>query len=238
MKRELIKSADGSNTLRLAEYDESYHSVNGALTESNYIFIGCGLKYYTENVSIKEITILEIGFGTGLNCLLSAIFAFKNREIRINYSGIEKYPVTDEEFHSLNHIESILAQADLFFSAEEVNEIRKINEMIQLTDWDKCVDILPNFTLIKINSDILLYKGDGQINDIVYFDAFSPGSQPELWTREVFGEIYSSVKTGGILVTYSSKGIVKQALRESGFDVSRLNGPPGKRHIVRATRRF
>ena len=237
MKRELIKSADGSNTLRLAEYDESYHSVNGALTESNYIFIGCGLKYYTENVSIKEITILEIGFGTGLNCLLSAIFALKNRDITIHYSGIEKYPVTDEEFHSLNHIESILAQADIF-SAEEVNEIRKINEMIQLADWDKCVDILPNFTLTKMNSDILLYKGDGQINDIVYFDAFSPGSQPELWTREVFGEIYNSVKTGGILVTYSSKGIVKQALRDSGFDVSRLNGPLGKRHIVRATRRF
>jgi len=236
MKRELIKSADGSNTLKLAEYDESYHSVNGALTESNYIYIGCGLKYYTENVSIKEISILEIGFGTGLNCLLSAIFALKHTNIVINYSGIEKYPVTDEEFRSLNHIESILGQTDIF-SAEEVTEIRKINEMIQFADWDKSVDILPNFTLTKINSDILLYKGDWQINDIVYFDAFSPGSQPELWTGQVFREIYKSVKAGGILVTYSSKGIVKQALRESGFEVSRLNGPPGKRHIVRATRR-
>ncbi|MFA5851044.1 MAG: tRNA (5-methylaminomethyl-2-thiouridine)(34)-methyltransferase MnmD [Bacteroidales bacterium] len=237
MKRELIKSADGSNTLRLAEYDESYHSVNGALTESNYIFIGCGLKYYSENVPFKEITILEAGFGTGLNCLLTGIFALKNSDITIHYSGIEKYPVTDEEFHSLNHIKSILEQQEVF-SAEEVSEIQKINEMIQLSDWDKCVEILPNFTLTKTNSDILLYNSDGQINDIVYFDAFSPGSQPELWTREVFGEIYKSVKTGGILVTYSSKGIVKQALRESGFDVLRLNGPPGKRHIVRATRRI
>ncbi len=237
MKRELIKSADGSNTLRLAEYGESYHSVNGALTESNYIFIGCGLNYYTENVLNKEVTILEVGFGTGLNCLLSAIFAIKNREIRINYSGIEKYPVTDEEFRSLNHIEAILEQTDVF-SDDEISEIRKVNEIIQLSDWDKCIDIMPNFTLTKFNSDILQYKGDGQINDIVYFDAFSPGSQPELWTGQVFGEIFKSVKTGGILVTYSSKGIVKQALRESGFEVSRLNGPPGKRHIVRATRRI
>lgn len=237
MKRELIKSADGSNTLKLAEYDECYHSINGALAESNFIYIGCGLKYYTENISIKEITILEIGFGTGLNCLLSAIFALKDRDITIHYSGIEKYPVTNEEFYSLNHIKSILDQSDTF-SAEEIKEIMNVNEMIQCSVWDKKVDLLPNFTLKKINSDILLYKSDGQINDIVYFDAFSPGSQPELWTGQVFGEIFKSVKTGGILVTYSSKGIVKQALRESGFDVSRLNGPPGKRHIVRATRRI
>src|SRR3989339_488593 len=224
MKRELITSADGSNTLKLTEFDESYHSINGALAESNYIYIRCGLKYYTENVLCKGINIYEVGFGTGLNCILSAIFALKNRSIAIKYTGIEKYPVTNEEFHSLNHIEAILKKTDIF-SAEEVTGIQKINEMIQLADWDKCVEILPNFTLTKINSDILLYKGDGQINDIVYFDAFSPGSQPELWTREVFGEIYKSIKPGGILVTYSSKGVVKQALRESGFEVCRLNGP-------------
>ena len=232
MKRALIRSADGSLTLKLAEYDESYHSINGALSESSYIYIKCGLAYYAENK--KEINIFEVGLGTGLNCLLSAIFALKNQSVNINYSCIEKYPVTNEEFLSLNHIKSILKQP-CNYSAHEISEIKNLHEKIQYSGWEERTELLSNFTLKKINSDLLIYKAKRQVNDIVFFDAFSPNTQPELWTKAVFEKMYKSLKSGGILLTYSSKGIVKQALRESGFDVCRLKGPIGKRHIVRAT---
>lgn len=235
MKRGLIRSADGSYTLKLADYDESYHSINGALSESNYIYIGCGLSYYSNFIHPVELNIFEVGLGTGLNCMLSALFAIENRSVRINYSCIEKYPVTNEEFRTLDHINAILSQPG-GYSREEVTEIKKVYEKIQYSNWEERVELLPNFTLLKINSDLLVFKGENRIYDIIYFDAFSPNTQPELWTEEIFKGLFNSLKVGGILVTYSSKGIVKQALRDSGFDIRRLPGPKGKRHIIRATR--
>ena len=244
MNRELIRSEDGSLTLKLVDFDESYHSIHGALSESEHIFIKCGLEYYLNKLSALngpmkllpvELNVLEAGFGTGLNSILYAIFAYKNVNIKIHYAGIEKYPVTNEEFLSLDHVNTILGESNAY-SQKEITDIQKLSEGIQYSKWGEVNEILTNFFLIKINSDLLAFEPKNEKYNIICFDAFSPNTQPELWTKEIFHKLYNSLKIGGILVTYSSKGIVKQALRESGFEVCRLPGPKGKRHIIRATR--
>ncbi len=255
MNRQLTRSADGSNTLKLEEFDESYHSMNGALAESCHIFIECGLKYYLKNLTTRkkpenstslEINIFEVGLGTGLNCLLTALYTFENKNVRIKYTGIEKFPISDEEFQALDHMNAIVSQNTLDLSGCLNDILQNTCKEIQYCEWEKWTLLLPNFSLLKLNSDLVRYAGVKSSSDsislsvseydIVYFDAFSPNTQPELWSVEIFCSIYDAIKPGGILVTYCSKGIVKQALRESGFEVSRLPGPKGKRHIIRATK--
>ncbi|MDP3436692.1 MAG: tRNA (5-methylaminomethyl-2-thiouridine)(34)-methyltransferase MnmD [Bacteroidales bacterium] len=235
MKREIVITADGSSTIRLCEEDECYHSVNGALAESLHIFINNGLKRFLAereliNGSKPEcINILEVGLGTGLNCVLTAIESLKYNNLHFNYITLEKYPVTADELKSLNY-ENFLGR-DYNLALEKIHS----------TPWGIEEDILPNFTLTKIMCDIKELEGDSlkeRISniDVVFFDAFSPNIQPELWSREIFEGLFSMMSGGAILITYSSRGSVKSSLREAGFTVKRLKGPSGKRHITLATR--
>ncbi len=220
MKLQIIKTGDGSDTLFVPELNENYHSVNGALTESEHIFIQAGLNYVFQH-NKSEINILEAGFGTGLNAGLTYLEAQKNKQ-NIFYSAYELYPLDLEIVKKLN-----------YFDFEQKNKKKLVN--LHETDWDKAVKISEYFTLLKIKDDIKNIKSNKKF-DLVYFDAFAPEIQPDLWTKKVFENIFNLMNKNGVLVTYSSKGIVKQALRNAGFKVFRLSGPPGKRHILRANK--
>lgn len=230
MKRRVVTSEDGSRTLSLTDADESYHSMFGAVTESRHIYTGAGLEYLVSTLGEdKSIRILEIGFGTGLNCLLTALHAYENPAVSLHYTTIEKYPVTPEEIEMLDH-------PSLFEKTRHKAKI--LSAAIHGAAWEEESAVLKNMTLLKIEDDIcdaLPRLVDGKFN-LVYFDAFAPDLQPELWSLENFKRIFESMEKGGVLVTYSSKGVVKTALREAGFEVSRLKGPKGKRHMVRAVK--
>ena len=239
MKREIIKTADGSSTLRVPEIDECYHSVNGALAESMHIFIENGLKFYTsDNLSLAGIiTILEAGFGTGLNCMLSLLETYTIPKKEIHYISLELYPLDLEEVLRLNYPEILTGYTI------SKSEIEDLFLRIHSAPWNISTKISDGFTLTKLKTGIeeladaeyilKSYLQDNQI-DIVYYDAFSPEKQPELWSNSIFKGLYHIMKTGSVLTTYSSKGVVKQALRDAGFYVLRIAGPVGKKHIVRA----
>jgi tRNA U34 5-methylaminomethyl-2-thiouridine-forming methyltransferase MnmC len=215
---EIKMTEDGSQTLFIPELGEYYHSIHGAIQESDFIFVGCGLKYSGAN----PVRIFEAGFGTGLNALLSCIYAIEN-DREIIYTAIEKYPVDEITINSLNYKELVK------------NGYRDLFEQINSCKWDVSVPINSNFTLHKIIGDLITDELPG-IYDLVYFDAFCPGKQPEIWTDEVFKKISRATSRNGILITYSVKGEVKRILRKNGFSVKRLPGPPGKRHILRAVK--
>jgi tRNA U34 5-methylaminomethyl-2-thiouridine-forming methyltransferase MnmC len=240
MERKLVQSADGSFTLKSDIFGESYHSVNGALTESMHIFIQNGLRYYLGSLGSssqcdhsRNVRILEAGFGTGLNALLTALCTLSDSSFSIEYTGIEQFPVTDEELESLGYPASISGTPPQCFDTDS-NLIEELSHKIQDSAWDINEQITSRFSLRKIKSDLLEICLPENFYDIIYYDVFSPVTQPALWSYEMFVKIFTSLKPGGILVTYSAKGSVKNALREVGFVVSRLQGPPGKRHIIRA----
>jgi tRNA U34 5-methylaminomethyl-2-thiouridine-forming methyltransferase MnmC len=237
MSKEIINTSDGSATISSPYDGESYHSKNGALTESLHIFIENGLNRYIGNIfeegkhqTNKSITlnILEMGFGTGLNSVATFARSQELENININYHSVEKYPLTKEEHLGLKH--------SLLFPSIDQSCICKIYE----SQWNSIIEISNRFKLVKIKGDIedinscKPYLFGNNSIDIVFFDAFSPGSQPHLWSSEVFGALYSIMSDHSLLVTYSAKGTVKKALRESGFQVERRAGPPGKRHILAA----
>ncbi len=215
----LEKTADGSYTLFVPEMDEHYHSVKGALTESEHIFINMGLKHTT----IAEPHILEIGFGTGLNAFLTLLEAKRNQR-KIHYTTLEKYPLNTEVLQQLNYPEIIAPEAtELYY------------KMHQAT-WNVPVAITPYFTLQKIETDYTTFSFQ-QKYDIIYFDAFAPEKQPEMWSQQLFDNLYQTMNPGGILTTYCAKGVVRRMLQSAGFTVERLPGPPGgKREILRGNK--
>jgi tRNA U34 5-methylaminomethyl-2-thiouridine-forming methyltransferase MnmC len=218
MHREIISSADGSHTVFIPELNEHYHSVHGALKESLHVFIGAG---FNQLLNYPEINILEIGFGTGLNVLLTAIEAGKMNK-RVNYTSLEPFPLSKEIISSLNYTEAVKDHSAGF-----------VFEKIHLSPWNTPVIIHPNFILEKRDEEIQKISLHNKFN-LVYFDAFAPRVQPELWTQEIFEKIFDSLDDGGILVTYCAKGAVKRALAGAGFKVESLSGPPGKREMTRA----
>ncbi len=216
-ERKIVESADGSHTILLSGTNETFHSQHGAVQESKHVFIKNGLNMCSK----KIIHILEIGFGTGLNAFLTFLEALHNN-LTIFYTAIEKYPISIQEAHQLNYPKFLNAKKEDFL--EFHNNI-----------WNTEYEIGKNFFLKKINSDILNFSlEEEELFDLIYFDAFSPVNQSELWAEEVFANIYLHTAKGGLLSTYSSKGIVKQNLRNCGFIVKRLKGPPGKHHILNA----
>jgi len=219
MKREIVKTADGSSTISVPELNEHYHSVNGAIAEANHVYINTGYKVVEKN----DISILEIGFGTGLNSLLTLMQSDSDKKI-IFYQGVEAYPVSLEEVSALNYLEELYA-----------TDFEAKYKLMHTSEWEKEIAVTDSFTLLKQKKSFTEID-DVDKFDLIYFDAFGPDVQPELWTEEIFGKMYKSLKDGGVLVTYSSKGIVKRALRNVGFTVKRLDGPKGKRHILRATK--
>jgi tRNA U34 5-methylaminomethyl-2-thiouridine-forming methyltransferase MnmC len=215
---ELKITADGSHTLYLPEMDEHYHSHFGALTESEYIFINAGLKYCRQD----SLRILEIGFGTGLNALLTALEAEKDKK-NIYYYSIEKYPLTSGIIDSLNYRMLKGERGSLLF------------ELIHSSSWNEPVTLTDFFTLEKKKGDFITESLPGCF-DLIYFDAFGPDKQPEMWSDEIFSKISGASVTGTVFVTYSAKGKLKRTLRENGFAVEHLPGPPGKRCITRAVK--
>ena len=218
MDREIITTEDGSTTLYIPELNEHYHSIHGAIQESIHIFIKAGIEYYGQ----KDIRILEAGFGTGLNAYLSLLRS-EELQLPLDYHSVEKYPLPPEEINRLHYPDQLPAADPGSFA------------MLHDAPWDYGEQITPLFHLHKYRADFRSIQFQARF-DIVYFDAFNPEVQPHLWTPEVFSRFAQALKPGGILVTYCVKGIVKQALREVGFTLKRLPGPPGKREMLRATK--
>lgn len=221
LERELIQTKDGSKTLLIKDLEETYHSKHGALQEANHVFIDNGLKL----VNDYEINILELGFGTGLNVLVTfAEYLKKNKIQKINYFGVEKYPIFLQEASELSYYE--------LFPDKNLQDLSlKIHE----TEWEKLIELDVNFYLKKIKDDFFNIKNlDLPLIDIVYFDCFGARVQPDLWEKEIFEIVASKMKTGGLLTTYSSKGSVRRALQDLEFDVEKKQGPPGKREMINA----
>lgn len=218
---QIIKTSDGSHTIYLPEMDEHYHSVNGAITESDYVYIGKGYNFQAG----KNPKVFEIGFGTGLNCLLTALQAELNKRPTL-YIAIEKYPLEKNIIDQLNFGRLISADAQILF--EKIHEYH----------WNEVVNISEYFNLFKIKGDLTNYNLTQVENcDVIYFDAFGPDKQPEMWTPLIFQKIYSITASNGVFVTYSAKGEVRRQLTASGFEMKRLPGPPGKNQMLRGIKR-
>lgn len=220
MKRHLQLTADGSHTIQIDDLQVTYHSKHGAIQESRHVFIDAGIAYLHQMNILSEVRILEMGFGTGLNALLTAIFS-DQMDLRVKYHSIEAFPLTTDELSSLNY--GSLLQQEAIFS------------LLHTAHWNTATTIHPKFELHKHLCKLDTFITEEKFN-LIYYDAFAPTAQPELWTIEVFQQLYQCLQTGGILVTYCSKGIVRRAMEAAGFRVTKLQGPPGKREMVRAFR--
>lgn len=218
MERIIIETEDGSSTLKLLQFDEQYHSIHGALNESMHIFIHSGL----EKIDTNPIHILEVGFGTGLNALLTYYY-HHNRKIK--YCGIEAYPLTDEEIDKLNYVQQINP------------DLKEVFHQLHHCQNNETIDITNEFSFTKKIMKVENYAFEKDYYDLVYYDAFSPNTQPELWNVELFEKIYYGMKKGGILITYCAKGSVKRAMKSAGFDVIGLPGPIGKREITQCIKK-
>lgn len=221
INRKIRITEDGSTTLELIGTDENFHSTHGAIQESEHIFIQNGL--LKKALEQKHIRIFEMGFGTGLNALLTKLWSAKNNLI-IDYYSIEAYPVEMELVEELNYSEM------LKLKGEEANFLRTLHT----TEWNKKSELFPSFQFEKRKARFEEFEFPEEAFDLVYFDAFNPDLQPELWTVEIFQKIYLAMKPKGILMTYSAKGKVKRALKAAGFILNGLPGPPGKREITQA----
>lgn len=214
--REIEITDDGSATLYVKELDEHYHSVKGALTESEHIFRDCAFLYRSKG---ERVRVLEVGFGTGLNAVVTAMAA--NEKHPVHYISIEKYPVDSDTLSQLKYGEIV---------------DKTLYDKIIDAEWNREVEITPFFTLEKIEGDYLTDNLPSFI-DVIYFDAFAPEKQPEMWTREAFERLYASANIDAVLTTYCSKGVIRRMLADIGFKVERIAGPKnGKREILRATK--
>ncbi len=215
---QLITTSDGSHTLFVPRLNEHYHSTFGALTESLHVYIKAGFESLTGK---QEVTVFEVGFGTGLNTLLTCLSSVENG-IHTTYYTIELNPLEEELTRRLNYgnlIPGKLKPGELFTS-------------IHRAPWDKTVKIHPDFSLHKIHASLIGYRPDFSY-DLLYYDAFAPDKQSDMWSPELFATLFEKMNPGGILVTYCVKGEVKSMLRRAGFEIEKLPGPPGKREILR-----
>jgi tRNA U34 5-methylaminomethyl-2-thiouridine-forming methyltransferase MnmC len=216
LNRDVIITDDGSSTVYNKELDECYHSTHGAISESLHVFIRNGL----QQINLTEINVFEIGFGTGLNAFLSAIYA-DDHKIRINYATIEKFPLEATLVDKLNYSQNL--------------GFPEIFKAIHFASWNRTKQITPFFELLKLNQDFIKFDFNLIVKpDIIFFDAFSPSKQAEIWQPILFEKLYNLLNINGTLVTYAAAGLVKNALRQVGFQVKRLKGPPGKHHMISA----
>ncbi len=239
MERIIERTDDGSATLFVPELNEHYHSTKGARTESQHIFINMGLKAS----SATSPHVLEIGFGTGLNAWLTLKEAERSGR-NIHYTGLELYPLAWQTVEQLGYISSD-EQLTIYRKQSATGEPSTPNEeerqpaielfkQLHTSPWEKDVQLTPHFTLRKIETDVNQWITEKRF-DTIYFDAFAPEKQPEMWSQELFNRLYVLLDKGGILTTYCAKGIVRRMLQTTGFTVERLPGPPGgKREILRA----
>ena len=224
MERKIITTADGSSTIYLPDLDETYHSRHGAIQEAIHVFIKSGLEYWLNtNPELHQLSILEIGFGTGLNAFLTCLHA-DELGCKIDYTGVEAYPVIPEDLRLINYSKEILegTQESVFNTLHEV-------------PWETKQDITNRFSLLK--QQITFEKiTDESLHDLIYFDAFGPRVQPDLWGESVFKIMFKALKPKGTLVTYSAQGNARRAMQAVGFLVERIPGPPGKREMLRGNK--
>lgn len=227
---EIRVTGDGSHTLYIPSLNEHYHSAFGAVTESEHIFIKAGLASLPEGM--EKVSILEVGFGTGLNAFLACLYALQ-KGISVRYVSLEKYPLPEgmESQFNFPHEMTSHIQNQIQITPKQINDLYL---QLHSCPWNEWHEIPPGFSLLKIKEDLLMYQPEPDSCDLVFFDAFGPDVQPEMWTEEVFRKIAVGMRPGGILVTYSTKGMVKRNLKAAGFSIEKLPGPPGKREILRA----
>lgn len=220
MRHKIIDTVDGSKTIFIPEMDEQYHSVNGALTESEYVFVDKGYRYH----KTETPCIFEVGFGTGLNALLTALEAKKSKR-KTTYITIEKYPVGPKLLKELDYGRLISKEAESVFNS------------IHAAQWEKEQNITNYFKILKIRSDLIDYIFENSnIFDIIYFDAFGPDKQPNMWQASIFNKIFEASASNSVFVTYSAKGSIRRQLQDCGYIMERLPGPPGKRQMLRGTK--
>ena len=218
MKREIITTSDGSTTIHLPEWNESYHSKHGAIQEAYHVFIKNGFTLFEG----KPISILEIGFGTGLNCFITFLEAEKTKQ-PIQYVGVEAYPVVLEEALQMN------------YAAEIDNSASSVFQRLHELSWEQHHAVSDYFELTK-RRQFFEEINDTEVFDLIYFDAFGFRVQPELWSEAIFDKMYAALKPQGVLVTYACRTSIKNAMVSAGFSVEKLPGAPGKREMLRATK--
>lgn len=217
----MLQTGDGSFTLHIPEWNEQYHSKHGAIAEALHVFIKEGLHHWISENGSSKISILEIGFGTGLNALLTYLESEKH-SWNIDYTGVEAYPLGFEEYEKMNY-----------------SEMQKTSDEVYLklhnSPWDEKIMISQNFQLLKQNR---FFSEISTLNtiDLIYFDAFGIRVQPELWTEEIFAIMFAALKPKGVLVTYAANGNARRAMQAVGFTVERLPGPPGKKEMLRGSK--
>jgi tRNA U34 5-methylaminomethyl-2-thiouridine-forming methyltransferase MnmC len=216
--RELFITEDGSHSLLNKELNETYHSVHGAVQESQHVFINQGLKYWLSQNSKTEVKIFEVGFGTGLNAYLTLLYSTQHR---IEYTSLEAYPLEKDIWSVLNYA---------------TNEKKHLFENIHASKWDDIVEITPGFSINKLKSNLQEIKLKKEYYDLIFFDAFAPSKQPEMWELPMLEKIYNSMAGKGVFVTYCAKGQLKRDLKSLGLIMETLSGPPGKKEMVRATK--
>ena len=219
MQTQLITTEDGSHSLFVPHLNEHYHSTHGAIQESRHVYIQAGF----DACILKQVNVLEIGFGTGLNAYLTLLEAERTSK-QIYYTSLELYPIDADKAKQLNYAQHLSCESSesLFMT-------------LHTSQWNKSVEITSNFTLHKIETD---FSNPANFNththfDVIYFDAFAPEKQPEMWTQEIFDTLYKLSNPNAIITTYCAKGSVRRMLQTAGFTVERLPGPPGKREILR-----
>lgn len=223
LQPEIIITEDGSHTLYIPSLKEHYHSTFGAIAESRHVFIEAGLRQVLKN-NTAEINILEVGFGTGLNALLTILEARRKGYV-VNYTGLEAFPLEQQIWRKLNYPGQIRDE-----KAEE------IFHLLHQSNWNTEKEIIPGFFITKVERGLEDFQASGMQYNLIYFDAFAPDVQPELWTDEIFRKISGMTAKDGILVTYSCKGSVRRALKAAGFEVEKIPGPKGKREMVRGVK--
>ncbi|MBO9633266.1 MAG: tRNA (5-methylaminomethyl-2-thiouridine)(34)-methyltransferase MnmD [Chitinophagaceae bacterium] len=225
MERHIIPTADGSVTISIPASGVTYHSKHGAIQESMHVFIGAGLHYMlSKDVTHKPLRILEMGFGTGLNALLVLQESIRTG-LPVAYETIEAFPLENVVYSRLNYCEQLQAPAlqPLFLQLHE-------------SSWDTTYAITHEFSFTKRNINLESFSS-GELVDLIFYDAFAPSAQPELWTVEIFQKLFNLLSPGGILTTYCSKGDVRRAMMAAGFTIEKIPGPPGKREMVRASKK-
>lgn len=222
-KIELKVTGDGSHTLFVPELNENYHSYHGAYAEAIHVFIEMGLAY--AQPKFNPIHVFEVGFGTGLNATLAYEFA-KKQNHPVQYTGIEKHPLDTDIISQLNYWE--------FFKNDDLDDAFS---KMHREKWDSTIQLDPNFQFRKLNGSVLDHLFESNHYHVIFFDAFAPEKQPEMWSVALFTKLYNTLAPGGMLVTYCAKGQFKRDLKAAGFEVETLVGPPGKREMVRGMKR-
>ncbi|UXP33311.1 tRNA (5-methylaminomethyl-2-thiouridine)(34)-methyltransferase MnmD [Reichenbachiella agarivorans] len=224
-KVEIFETKDGSHSLLLTDMNETYHSTHGAMTEAQYVFLSKGLDHCRKLFPDKEvIKILEIGFGTGLNAWLTAC-KVQGESYEVEFASLEKHPLSKEIIDQLNYTDRM-----------GTVDAKELYDKVHQADWDQLVRISTAFSLHKMEGDILnLPLAEGYF-DLIYFDAFAPSKQPEMWSQDILKRMFAALVKGGVLVTYCAQGQFKRDLKTVGFETEELPGPPGKKEMTRAVK--